>query len=173
MKSNAEILKKGWKKGLGIIEHAILNSLKQSAWELIRYQLKHKEYRGFTGNTQTSYACGIYIDGVLESVVTNLNQKPPVRNKLHKGQFVYLKRPYEGESRWVRPVIETDGGKGSDTSLRFLQSLKPPKNKICFVMTTGTEYSEYLEDVRNLDTLTSSYLSAATIMSKNWKPIPK
>jgi hypothetical protein len=39
-------------------------------------------------------------------------------------------------------------------------------------MTTGTEYSEYIEEVRHLDVLTGTYEAAKGILAKGFKPIP-
>ena len=39
------------------------------------------------------------------------------------------------------------------------------------VMTTGTEYSEYLENVRNLNVLTDTFKSSKGIMLEELKPM--
>jgi hypothetical protein len=54
----------------------------------------------------------------------------------------------------------------------FLENYRAPRNRICSVMTTGTEYSEYIEEVRHLDVLTGTYEAAKGILAKGFKPIP-
>lgn len=171
MKDNAAVLKKGFNDGVQVIVQTLIASLHNTAVELIRYELAHKGYLGFTGNTQTSYMCGIYAYGKLHHVVSEKSK--PLGKKLHKGQFIFLKKPYEGSARGVRANIETDGSYGYETSLKFLDSYSISENKVGLVMTTGTEYSSYLEDVRNLDVLTSAFDEAKSIIERNWKPIPE
>lgn len=171
MKDNAAVLKKGFNDGVQVIVQTLIASLHNAAVELIRYELAHKGYLGFTGNTQTSYMCGIYAYGKLDHIVTELSK--PLGKKLRKGQFLFLKNPYEGIARGVRANIETDGGYGWETSLNFLKSYSVSEKKVGLVMTTGTEYSTYLEDVRNLDVLTSAFDEAKAILERNWKPIPE
>ena len=44
-----------------------------------------KEFRGFTGNTQTSYSCGLYVNGRLSYYVSqDMWTKEPVRKKIPK-----------------------------------------------------------------------------------------
>lgn len=178
--NNAKVLRDGFAKGIKMIEDAIYRSLWDAAVALLkdvgaRHNASEQGWYGFTGNTQLSYMCGIYMDGQLEGVVTQENWKqPPVRNKIRGPKF--LMHPYEGPPRGLPTpsweVIPTDGDYGYNTSLNFLRGYKAPKKKFCLVMTTGTEYSEYIEVVHHLDVLTVSYLKASTIIQQNWKSLP-
>ena len=175
---NAKALRDGFAKGIKMIEDALFQSLWDAAVALLKdVGDRHDDqgWHGFTGNTQLSYMCGIYMNGQLEGVVTQNNwKKPPVRSKIRGPKF--LMHPYEGPPRGLPTpsweVIPTDGDYGYNTSLNFLRSYKAPKNRVCLVMTTGTEYSEYIEAVHHLDVLTGSLMRAPAIIRQNWKHLP-
>lgn len=169
---NAKILKDGLQKGYKIIVNHLYKQMYQQCERLLAEVPKHREYLGFTGNTQTSYACGLYVDGSLSGIVLqdNWSQKP-LRKKVPFGKWVYLRNPYEGPSRCVRGSVNTDNGYGQETSIQFLKSYHAKKDTIQIVMTTGTEYSEYLEVVAGLDVLTGTYEAAKTILAQGFKPI--
>lgn len=114
--------------------------------ELIRYAIKTKRFSGFTGNTQTSFAIGVYFDGQLRAYETGESfQRAPLRRKIRFGKTVYLRRPYEGRSRVVRGSVETTNEFGAETSVRFLKMFKPRITKgVSMCMTVGTEYAEYI-----------------------------
>ena len=133
-----------------------------------------KEFRGFTGNTQTSYSCGLYVDGILTYYVSqDMWTKEPVRKKIPKGATVYLKHPYEGSPRSVTGRVDVDGLYGNDSAFQFLKSFKDaPKNGFAIVMTTGTEYSVYIETIHRLNVLTDTWQNSRTILLNNIKPIP-
>lgn len=158
-------------------EEYILKSLEDAAEGLLAAVAQHREFQGFTGNTQTSYACGIYVGGTCKKIILQENwNEPPRRVKVPEGKSVYLDNPYEGEARFVRGKmgIPNDGGFGQNTSVRFLAEYKDcPKDGYGLVITTGTEYSEYLENVRHLDVLTGTADDAARIISQNFKPMGK
>jgi len=177
---NAQILKEGLAKGLTLIHNVISESLVEAAYKLLVQAETNKEYHNMTGNTLTSYMCGIYIDGRLSKIVTmydaDMGLDKPKRGKLYRGSgsgFVYVEDYDTGKMVHVlkRNLIETDRDFGENTSRRFLMSYKAPSNKIALVMTTGTEYSELLESVKRLDVLTRTYQDAAGIISNNWKKI--
>ena len=179
MSDNAKTLENGFAKGLRMIEDVIYNSLWGAAVSLLRYVGEihgpaHQGWSGFTGNTQLSYMCGIYQNGRLVGVVNQDNwRKPPVMSKIKGPKF--LMNPYEGNKRGLPTknwsVIPTDGDFGYNTSLNFLKGYKAPKNKMCLVMTTGTEYSEYIETVQHLDVLTDTFTKAPEKINMNWKKI--
>lgn len=170
---NAKVLKDGFDKGLRLIEQTVRNSLHYAATELVHLALQNRGYTGFTGNTQTSYACGIYINGVLVEVVDSQSfQDKPVRYKIKRGRIVYLQNPYEGRPRMRTGYADVDEEYGIDTSLEFLNEYKAPKQGIALVMTTGTEYSDFLETVMRLDVLTRTYREAPKVIESNWRKIP-
>jgi len=179
MRDNAKTLENGFAKMRRMIEDTLYNSLFNAAVALLkevgqRHGLHSQGWQGFTGNTQLSYMCGIYMNGRLAGIVNQQNwHKPPIRSKISGPTF--LKRPYEGEARGLpRPhwdVIPTDEDYGVNTSANFLRGYKTPKNSVCLVMTTGTEYSLYIEQVQHLDVLTESFMKAPAIIERNWKKI--
>ena len=68
--------------------------------------------------------------------------------------------------------MDVDGELGADSAADFLSSYRPfIKKGFSVVMTTGTEYSEYLENVRNLNVLTDTYKSANGIVLEELKPM--
>lgn len=170
---NAQILRDGLQKGYKQIIDYLFKQMYEFCERLLLEVPKHREFLGFTGNTQTSYACGIYVDGTLGGIVVQSNwNQPPVRKKIGSGQWVWLRNPYEGRTRSVRGKVRVTGDYGQTTSFQFLQSYKAKKNHIQIVMTTGTEYSEYLEVIGGLDVLTGTFEAAKTILAQGFKPMP-
>lgn len=172
---NRKALKAGMGKAHSIIRAHVENTLYSVCENLLADAVQSKEFQGFTGNTQTSYACGIYMDGKLDYCCFQESwDRPPVRLKVEKGKYVYLSHPYEGHARGVRGKTDVDSLYGSDTSLNFLKSYtNVPKKGFSIVMCTGTEYSEYIESSRNLNVLTETWLHARQILMQNLKPIPQ
>lgn len=163
----------GMKKAQGIIQDYLYAAIERSCMELIDHALKSKEYKGFTGNTQTSYVCGIYRDGkLLGAFASGDNMRKPIRMKVGKGQRIFLKNPYEGKARSVTGRVDVDKEFGAESAAKFLMSYKPHVKKgFSVVMTTGTEYSEYLENVRNLNVLTDTFQSSKGIVLEELKPM--
>ena len=141
--------------------------------DLIDDAVRSKEYTGFTGNTQTSYSCGLYVNGAFTYYVNQrMWTENPVRKKVPKGMYVYLKRPYEGKPRGVIGRTDVDSLYGKDSAFQFLKSYNgAPTKGLAIVMTTGTEYSVYIEQVRGLNVLTDTFRNAKSILLKNMRPI--
>ena len=170
--NNAEILRKGLQKGYTQIVNYLYQQMFEMCERLLQEVPRHREYLGFTGNTQTSYACGLYVEGKLQGVVVQKNwNSPPVRRKVPFGQWVYLRNPYEGRPRSIKGVVPVDGMYGLETSMAFLKGYPARKDAIQIVMTTGTEYSVYLEAAAGLDVLTGTYEAAKTILAQGFKPM--
>lgn len=170
---NAKILRDGLNKGYEMIVNHLFTQMYEMCERLLAEVPKYRSYMGFTGNTQTSYACGLYVDGKLEGIVTQQNwSAQPLHKKVGYGKWVYLRKPYEGHARSVRGKVKVDGEFGQSTSFKFLKSYNAQKNKIQIVMTTGTEYSEYIEAVLGLDVLTGTFESAKTILATGFRPMP-
>ena len=170
---NKKVIDSGFKKGLAMIENMIMVSLHYSMVELVHTALFNREFLGFTGNTQTSYTCGAYLNGKLVDVVSSSESLPkPVRKKIPYGKDVFLENPYEGSQRMRHGYVNTDRNYGADTALKFINSYKAPSKGIALVMTTGTEYSEFLEQQAGLDVLTKTFKDAPAIIARNWRKIP-
>lgn len=117
-----------------------------------------RTYTGFTGNTQTSYAVGIYQDGqLLQIICSGESMPPPVSPKVPRGELRVYKSDGSGNQKAVYEKQEVDrrvygianvnGMSGEETARRILQNWTfagtPPK--LAIVFTTGTEYSKYIE----------------------------
>ena len=172
MRDNAKVLENGLAKGFRMIEDVLVGSLISSIQQMFAELPMKIGYLGFTGQTQTSYMAGLYIDGHLRYIVTQKEwTRRPVRGKIPKGKSVFLKNPYEGYARLRNGYVDWDNISGAATSLLFLRSYSAPRNRICIVVTTGTEYSEFLETMFNLDVLTRTFRDAPNILNSNWKKI--
>ena len=173
MVDNRKAFDAGWKRAQRIINNYLYELVEHLCADLIDHALKEREYDGFTGNTQTSYACGIYYNGGLMGMaIAGDTMRKPVHVKIRKGERVFLRRPYEGKARSVTGRVDVDGQLGMDSAADFLSSYRPfIKKGFSVVMTTGTEYSEYLENVRNLNVLTDTYQSSKGIVLRELNPM--
>lgn len=172
MRDNAKTLENGFAKGYEMIEDILYNSLASAADDLLVRVSRNRDFVGFTGQTQTSYACGVYVNGRLVHVSVQRNwNAPPRRMKVLRGQVVYLSNPYEGYSRAVKGAVDIEDPSGLSLSLRQLEEYNAPRKGIALMMTTGTEYSVYLEAERGFDVLTRTFMDAPRIIEKNWKKL--
>lgn len=173
MNDNAKVLDNGFARGIEIIQDYLVNSLIKSVRQLLDELPRKKGYFGFTGQTQTSYMGGIYINGNLRYIIgQQVWTVRPRRGKVPKGKNVFLRYPYEGEERAVRGEVDITNPSGRQTSLNFLQSYNAQQKGLTVVITTGTEYSEFLETIKGMDVLTRTFMDAPKVLNSNWKPIP-
>lgn len=172
--SNKSVLNKGFEKGFQLIEDAIVESLRASCIDLLKEVQYHRTFEGFTGQTQTSYMGGLYVNGKLRALFNERNWlERPRRSKVPKGKLVWLNNPYEGRPRGVIGEVNIVDPSGTSLSTKILMEYEAPKKGFAIVITTGTEYSEYLEQsLKHLDVLTGTYMAAANIIERNWKKIP-
>lgn len=163
---NVALFDAGMKRAKSLMQNHLLGILKSAANGFMKDIETNKGYQGFTGNTQTSYTFGLYVDGVLREAIRQRSwRKPPVRLKVPKDKVVYLKRPYEGNARFVRGKVDVDDKFGQDTALEFLANYSgAASNGISIVVTTGTEYSEFLEAEKHLNVLTATWQASPSIM---------
>lgn len=117
------------------------------------------EYTSFTGNTLTSLAFGVYENNQLTDVVFISGVGAPVHAKIQEGQRKWLYFPYEGDARFVLGSVEIEDAWGDETSIKTLQALCP-KGGNGIIVTTGTEYSTFLEQVKDLNVLSNTFLKA-------------
>lgn len=169
---NAKVLENGFAKGLRMIEDTIYNSLMDAAEKILVRVASNRQFIGFTGNTQTSYMAGVYQNGSLVGIVNQKNwSDAPRRAKVRKGSVVFLSNPYEGRPRAVKGMVDVGDNYGIETSIKFLQGYKANPKGFSLVVTTGTEYSVYIEQAMNLDVLTNTYMNAADIINRSWRKI--
>lgn len=147
-----------------------LNSIVSYCRNLVNVVLPaQKGYNNQTGNTVTSYSFGVYYNGKFVYFGTN-GMKDPVRAKLKKGE-TWSGTNYDGYNVRITGGIDTDGGYGEDTSYHFLRSYTPRGNSFSVVVTTGTEYSTYLENKKHLNVLTDSIDKVSSDFIGSFKPI--
>ena len=173
--SNRAALDRGFKKMKQIISGHIYDCLIKFCDDLVADALSKRGFQSFTGNTITSFACGIYIDGSLSYMVASgETMQAPVHAKVQKGELVFLNNPYEGKPRGVRGKVDIVHDKtGMETSFSILSSMKPSQGGFSVIMTTGTEYSEYLENVYNLNVLsdTAKESNIKKMIYSSFKPL--
>lgn len=176
MANNKAALDKGFKKAKEIIFGHLYNQSIKFCDALVRDALKKREFESFTGNTITSFACGIYVDGDLSYMVASgENMAAPVHAKVQKGAYVYLSDPYEGMPRGVTGKVDIRyNTSGMDTAFAILQGIGSPPQGISIIMTTGTEYSTYLESVHDLNVLsdTAEKGNVKSLLYNSFKPLP-
>lgn len=177
---NADILQKASDKFLRLVEENIASSLVEAASRLLVYAGSHKEYHNLTGNTLTSYMAGIYVNGSLRKIVSmydaDMDIDRPTHAKLYRGDgvgVIYVEDYDTGRTVHVvkSRLIDTDKDYGENTSRRFLSSYQGRKGSVGIVICTGTEYSEFLEDIKRLDVLTQTFEVAGKVFSSCWKKI--
>lgn len=158
----------------GIIDDYFVSYLIEVCHKAVDHAVGHKEYGDFTGNTVTSYACGLYVRGELEYVyVSGSDMREPLRIKVKKGELAFLEETYDKRKDIsVKGEIDTDWMFGEDTSVQFLQNYKSKYIQgYEIVMTTGTEYSTWIEKHMGLNVLTETYQDVPSLLLSSLKPI--
>jgi len=173
MADNRKIFDEGIRKAREVVWDHLYNILRGNVITLLHKAAVNREFQGFTGNTQTSYMGGIYVNGALVEIVNERDfTEAPRMRKIQAGKSVYLRNPYEGKPRYMRAKIPTSREYGSETSERFLRAYKPKYKKgLAICICTGTEYSDYIETVRGLDVLTHTWEQAAKVLLSSMRPI--
>jgi hypothetical protein len=108
-------------------------------------------------------------------VASGESMQAPVHAKIQKGERVYLDNPYEGRPRAVTGKVDIRYDlSGMDTAFAILQGIGSPSKGISILMTTGTEYSTYLESVHNLNVLsdTAEGGNVKSLLYRSFKPLP-
>ena len=185
---NEMTLKKGLEKAQSIIFRHIIDNLRPACIELLASADMHRTFFGFTGNTQTSYMCMIYLGRQVREIITRLPHalsdparrfieqdkydEVPKMKKVPYGEWVYIREPYEYVGRSVFGKVQVDSLYGAESSKEFLKNYTPNAD-IAIVMTTGTEYSVYLEEAMHYDVLSGAHYDAPKILKANlFKPLP-
>lgn len=172
---NKKALTNGMVMASTLINDHLTKELLKVCEKLLKDVATERDFQGFTGQTQTSFMCGLYLNGALSYTIEQKDfKKAPIRTKIRKGERVRLEKPYEGVARTVRGQVDVNDKSGRETSIDFLSKYKnAPKKGFAIVVTTGTEYSEYLEAVRGLNVLSATYAQAKNILLSNLKPMKK
>ena len=91
---NNRVLQKGFDDFSKAINKYVIDSLTDAAEELLVAVVRNRTFTGFTGNTQTSYACGVYVNGSCQNIILQQNwMESPRRLKIQYGELVFLKKP--------------------------------------------------------------------------------
>lgn len=154
-----------------VINNVMLANMEQFGDDMVNRVLPEQAgFRNLTGNTLTSYSYGIYLNGVLQ-LMNYFDGKSAIRKKLKKDEVVRDFVDYDGNNRaYFQANIDTDGDYGVNSASMFLQTYKP-KGKYSIIFTTGTEYSAYLENVRELNVLTEGFEYSKSAFISSFKPI--
>lgn len=176
MGNNKAALDKVFKKAQEIIFGHLYDQCISLCDALVNDALNKREFQSFTGNTITSFACGIYVDGVLSYIVASgQNMKAPVHAKVQKGELVFLDNPYEGKPRSVRGKVDiVYDMSGMETSFAILNGMASSRKGLSIIMTTGTEYSAYLESVHKMNVIsdTARESNVKRLLYSSFKPLP-
>ena len=156
MNINEKAIREGMAKANAMIAERVSVALLTMGEQLLSDAEISAEYHNLTGNTLTSLAFGLYDNFMLKEIILLDNGKPAIRRKLVKGEVVGDFLDYDGNLRHSFTAdVDTDGGWGTSTSYQFLRAYKPLKPQ-SIVITTGTEYSEYLEQELGLNVLSDT-----------------
>lgn len=158
-------------------DDVITNSLIDSCRGLLLDAEVNANYHNLTGNTLTSLTCGVYRMGKLKYSVNimkeDLGLEAPTNRKLSRTDVFAEFTDYDtGKelrlyARHMAKFEPTDKKFGFQTAKRFLWEYKP-EIKDCIVLTTGTEYSEYLQGVRKLNVLTETFMTSPEILKASF-----
>ena len=160
MGNNKETFQKAFLIAKQKMHHYALRRLAEFGEELLEDAREgQRGWSSFTGNTITSLAFGLYEDNQLTDVVFVNGVNPPVFRKIQKNETVFLDNPYEGEPRKVTGKVDIYDEWGDETSIKTLESVRP-KGGNGIVITTGTEYSTFLESKKDANVLSDTELYA-------------
>ena len=167
MADNSKALENGFNKAKQIIRERVEKGLMVEANKLAykAYEMYRSPLMGFTGQTWTGTAVGVYSNGALIYVITTrqiASMPPPVRNKLRAGRPSFLEKPYGyvmtgyGMDRWYQTIIDSNGGSSEQDALKFLQGHRTV-GKYGITVVNGSEYANYIENEMGGDVLIGTY----------------
>jgi hypothetical protein len=127
MANNKAALEAGFKKAKRMIANYLFSESIKLCDALVDDAVNKRGFQSFTGNTITSFACGIYQDGRLDYMVASgENMSKPVHAKVRNGEVVWLDNPYEGKPRSTTGRVDIAYDlSGMETSFRILQGFSP------------------------------------------------
>lgn len=154
-----------------IVYEKLYPRFRQAAINLIVDATSSKEHGDLTGNTITSFTAGVYKDGSLYNVINVMDVTgidTPTRTKLSNDMGMVTVERYDDRELVTvdtSTMVATDKKYGFDTARSFLMGYSPKFSKgWSIVVTTGTEYSEFIEEVRKLNVLTETFLWSDKIL---------
>lgn len=122
-----------------------------------------KGWKSWSGNTETSYTCGVALNGSMVYMKSVGDNAPaPLIPKLKKGQTRTLKIDYSGRVNQTRTgKVKITDPYGTETAKKTVGEVKSKSNTgLAFRMATGTEYSQWLEFKEGYKVLSGSFAVA-------------
>lgn len=141
-KDNSAALRQGTQKALALIRENIavrLSNLMYDAVDDLEMRIK-ESVAGMTGNTWTSPAGAVYVNGVMEDLVLGADA---LQGKLLAGQvFSAGRERYDGDIQEhpFKATIDTTGRQSRIDKYEFLESQQSGKG-FKMTITGGTEYA--------------------------------
>lgn len=168
---NRSALKKGFEKAKEVIALRTQAALASKGVPIIDYEYENKEWSGFTGNAQLSYAFYLFDStkanqAPLLKYRTVDNHRPAIRAKVAKGEDVRLKDPYEGEERWVRGQADLSTDTAEDAVNKVMDM---PKRRFGATFgrarfTLAVEYEEFLQSSDGTSPFARLHATAALML---------
>lgn len=145
---NDVVFNKG-KEILNKIVASRLNDISNLIAERVSERVRHDgEYFNVTGNTRGSIAFGVFYNGKLQKVETPYAKEFTERKTLIKGESYKRFKAPTGDKRYH----------GFEESEKFIRSFIPSVRKgFDIVFVVGTEYAEYVENVRRKNVMTDTF----------------
>ena len=177
--SNKAALQAGTARAKKIIQGHISMNLQYALDEIVTMAVRMRRdetKHNMTGNTVNSYAGGLFIDGVLKAVSMGQPGQGPLEEKLRKGgRFKAEQLRWDGDlqQKTFKAEVDTDGRIEPASSIGFINSYNAKEKGFEVVICDGVEYATYQENVRNIDVLTGSFSTAASMLLNNLKPLPE
>ncbi|MCC8038358.1 MAG: hypothetical protein LIP09_14260 [Bacteroidales bacterium] len=160
--SNSKLFDEGMKKARKIIEKHMWRELTRVTHSLAIGAARYYYEEGgpmMTGNTITSYTARFWHKGAeMATFSASEDWRKPIRTKLTEGEvFPAGATRYDGENQSYsyKAEVITDRDYGENTAFKFLSGATPSGATYIIRLTTGTEYSEWLENMRQIDVLTN------------------
>lgn len=142
---NSAALKAGMTKAKAFITSDLTGRLNRLMGDMVSdmYAKMKEDVPGMTGNTQTSPAGAVYVNGVLESIDLGDGRKPPLQGKLRAGQVFSAGRVrYDGDiqKKTFKADVDTTGNMSQSDNYAFLESQQSGTNELKMTVVGGTEY---------------------------------
>lgn len=180
--SNKTLLNDGFSRMADIIKKHVMDNLDRMAENLpleaaeayLQQRYGDAGERGprMTGNTYTGYGAGTYLGGRLQSLcLAQKGLKDPVRVKLTDGEaFQAGLTRYDGavQRSSFTANVATDQRFSAEFVRDFVSAHNLPSESYALRLATGTEYSAYLQSVRDIDVLTGFFDEFGDIVRRQW-----
>lgn len=155
------------KKMSEVIGDILYLQMLNSASSILSDAATRKKYKNLTGNTLTSLSAGLFVGKKLKTIVnvrSVMSLPDPTRPKISSEGGSYEFSIYQSGRRkrlWGN-LLKNNFIEADDTEFGFERAMNvlkaySPNNEFELVITTGTEYSAYLQYVKNLNVLLETF----------------